>query len=77
MVPIKYSSTSPMTQIFLEMIFLCPSSISQTASLGHMRLNLNSTFDFPLTGGWEALPSLSEDPGLYQPETQRDRFVFE
>ena len=59
MVPVKYSSTSPMTQIFLEMIFPCPSSISQTASLGHMRLNLNSTFDFSLRDlvGKHFLPS--------------------
>lgn len=34
------------------------------ASLGHMRLNLNSVFDFPVARIWGLPPSFSQDPGL-------------
>ncbi|XP_057351348.1 uncharacterized protein CXorf49 homolog [Manis pentadactyla] len=34
------------------------------ASLGHMRLNLNSVFDFPVARVWGPPPSFSQDPGL-------------
>lgn len=63
--------------MFLEGVVLCPSPISQTASLGHTRWSLNSAFQLALTDGWGWVPSFSGDPGLCGPVTQRDTLVFE